>query len=337
MAGTASLDDKTRSWLMDPENPEVRFLAMRDLEDRPPDDPELISAKQVAHEHGPIRLILDQMHPEGYWVKPGAGYSPKYTSTVWSLILLAQLGASAREDEKIAKAYAYLLEHALTPGGQFSHNGAPSGTIDCLQGNMLWSLLELGCTDPRLGCAFEWMARSITGEGVAPSSDKSAEIRYFAYKCGPIFACGANNNQPCAWGASKVMLAFSRLPESWRSPLIDRAIQQGVDFLFSIDPATATWPSGWADKPSGNWWKFGFPVFYVTDLLQVAESLVKLGYANDPRLKSTLEVIRGKQDEKGRWILEYDYNGKTWVDFGKKKQPNKWVTLRALRVLKGVG
>jgi hypothetical protein len=35
--------------------------------------------------------------------------------------------------------------------------------------------------------------------------------------------------------------------------------------------------------------------------------------------------------------LEYDYTSKTWVDIGIKKQPNKWVTLRALRVLKKVG
>jgi hypothetical protein len=78
-------------------------------------------------------------------------------------------------------------------------------------------------------------------------------------------------------------------------------------------------------------------VFYVTDILQVVESLVGLGYANDPRLANALDFIRQKQDERGRWILEYDYTGKTWVDFGAKKQPNKWVTLRALRVLKRVG
>jgi hypothetical protein len=47
-------------------------------------------------------------------------------------------------------------------------------------------------------------------------------------------------------------------------------------------------------------------------------------------------VIREKQDAHGRWALEYDYTGKSWVDFGAKKQPNKWVTLRALRVLKAV-
>jgi hypothetical protein len=34
--------------------------------------------------------------------------------------------------------------------------------------------------------------------------------------------------------------------------------------------------------------------------------------------------------------MEYDYRdrGRTWMSFGEKKQQNKWVTLRALRVLK---
>jgi hypothetical protein len=77
-------------------------------------------------------------------------------------------------------------------------------------------------------------------------------------------------------------------------------------------------------------------VFYITDILQVVEALVGLGYASDPRLANALELIRNKQDNMGRWLLEYDYAGKTWLDFGMKKQPNKWVTLRALRVLKEV-
>jgi hypothetical protein len=78
-------------------------------------------------------------------------------------------------------------------------------------------------------------------------------------------------------------------------------------------------------------------VFYVTDLLQIVEALVGLGYGRNPRLANALTVIREKQDVQGRWALEYDYTGKTWVDFGAKKRPNKWVTLRALRVLKAVG
>jgi hypothetical protein len=74
----------------------------------------------------------------------------------------------------------------------------------------------------------------------------------------------------------------------------------------------------------------------VTDLLQLAEALVSLGYGNDPRLFNTFQIIREKQDSQGRWLLEYDYAGKTWINFGPTKQPNKWVTLRALRILKRV-
>jgi hypothetical protein len=178
------------------------------------------------------------------------------------------------------------------------------------------------------------MARSVTGEGVAPRDDKYAPVRYYAGKCGPNFACGSNNSLPCAWGAVKVMLAFSIWPLERRTPLIERAIKQGVDFLLGTDPATAAYPSGYVDKPSRNWWKFGFPVFYVTDLLQNVEALANLGYGNDPRLAQALAIIDQKQDSQGRWLLEYDYAGKTWDELGARGQPNKWVTLRALRVLK---
>jgi len=337
MALQYQLKDDPVNWLLEPENPGARYLALRDLLEKPEDDPELISARHIAHTQGPIAAILEKMQPEGNWAKPGPGYTPKYRSTVWSLILLAQLGAVANQDERLTRACAYLLEHALSPGGQFSINGTPSGTVDCLQGNLCWALLEMGFDDPRLDTAFEWMARTVTGEGMAPKTDKDAERRYYAYKCGPMFACGGNYGLPCAWGTTKIMMAFGRFPESRRTPLINHAIQQGVDFLLSTDPAKADWPSGGADKPSTNWWKFGFPVFYVTDILQVVEALVGVGKANDPRLVNALDLIRQKQDDQGRWKLEYEYTGKTWVDFGEKKQPNKWVTIRALRVLKRVG
>ena len=322
-------------WLLEREDPGVRYLALRDLVKS--DVKELTQARQKAHNEGPIAQVLEKMNPEGYWEKPGAGYYPKYAGSVWSLICLAQLGASLKMDNRIEAACSYILDNALTEGGQFSIHGAPSGTADCMQGNLCASLLDLGCEDPRIDKAFEWMARSVTGEGVAPVTDKKAPVRYYAGKCGPIFACGSNNKLPCAWGGVKVMLAFGKLPEEKRTPLIQRAIEAGVDFFFGTDPAKADYPCGFASKPSGNWWKFGFPVFYVTDLLQLVEALVALGYGNDDRLANALSIIREKQDEQGRWLLEYDYKGKTWLDFGSKKQPNKWVTYRALRVLKQAG
>lgn len=330
----AQLHGESLAWLLTADDLGVRYLALRDLLDLSDDDCELFDARQKAHTEGPISQILEAMNDAGYWVEPGPGYTPKYRSTVWTMILLGQLGASVEMDARIERACRYLLENALTGHGQFTTNGAPSGTADCLQGNLCAALLDLGVNDPRLDQAFEWMARSVTGEGVAPLGEKTAPVRYYAGKCGPDFACGANNKLPCAWGGVKVMLAFGKLPPDKRTPIIQRAIEKGVAFLFRIDPAAATYPTGWTDKPSGNWWKFGFPVFYVTDLLQNVEALVRLGYGDDPRLSNALRIIREKQDANGRWALEYDYADKTWGDFGKKKLPNKWVTLRAAWVLK---
>ena len=322
-------------WLLEPSDPGVRYLALRDLVKA--DAKELAEAKKAARKQGPIAAVLSKMDKEGFWVQPGAGYYPKYTGSVWSLCLLAQLGASTDMDGRIPTACAYMLDHGLTKYGQFTINGLPSGTADCLQGNLCCALLDLGCTDPRLDKAFEWMARSVNGEGIAPLTEKNAEVRYYAGKCGPVFACGSNDKKPCAWGGVSVMQAFSKLPESRRTPLVNKAMQTGVDFFFSKDPAKADYPSPYSPKPSGNWWKFGFPVFYVQDVLHIAEALVRLGYGKDPRLANALQLIRDKQDAAGRWPMEYDYTGKTWVDFGPKKQPNKWVTLRALRVLDMAG
>ena len=327
------MNEQGISWLLEEESPGVRYLALRDLLDLPDNDKELRQARKDAHELGPISTVLSHMDENGFWMKAGPGYSPKYKSTVWSLILLAQLGASIKQDSRIKKACDYFIEHALTPGGQFSASGAPSYTIDCLQGNMCWALLELGCEHARLAKAYEWMAQSVTGEGIAPKEDKHAEVRYYAYKCGPDFQCGANHG-PCAWGATKVALALGKLTPGERTPLLDRAIQRTVDFFFGVEPSTAGWAPISGKQPSRDWWMFGFPVFYITDLLQVAEALTSLGYGSDPRLAQTLELIRQKQNDQQRWNLEYAYSSKTWGNYGLKGKPNKWVTLRAMRVLK---
>ena len=70
-------------------------------------------------------------------------------------------------DERIARACDYLVDHALAPGGQFAAAGAPFGTADCLQGNLGWALITLGYDLDRLAPAIEWMARTVTGEGIA--------------------------------------------------------------------------------------------------------------------------------------------------------------------------
>ena len=69
------------------------------------------------------------------------------------------------------------------------------------------------------------------------------------------------------------MLALSRLPDKERTPSIRAgAIEAGIDLLLGVDPAKANYPTFDDRKPSGSWFKFGYPVFYVTDVLQNLEA-----------------------------------------------------------------
>ncbi len=97
--------EKTLDWLLDPRDPGARYLALKHLSNLSDNDPELITACEIAHQKGPIKIVLDAMHPDGYWVEDGPGYSPKYRSSAWSLILLAQLSASAELDSRIHQAW----------------------------------------------------------------------------------------------------------------------------------------------------------------------------------------------------------------------------------------
>lgn len=325
------------TWLLeeDLDNPGPRYFALTDLCDVPMSDQEVIDARKAIMRRGQVPVILEAQESEGFWVKPGPGYNPKYRSTVWSVISLAQLGADP-DDEKVRRAGEYLLSHAVASTGAFSMTGTPSGSIYCLVGNLIAALLDMGWQgEPRLASAIEWLARATTGEGMAPTTDKKAALRYLkSGVCGPTFECSANNKLPCAWGGIKAMKAFTKIAADDRSPLVEKAIKTGVDFFFSRDPAQAEYPMGWNEKPSRNWWKFGYPLFYISDMLEILEVLSALGNGGDERLEAAYQLLLDKQDEEGRWLLEYTYNGKTWVDVEEKGKPSKWVTYRALRALK---
>lgn len=326
-------------WLLeiDHENPGVRYFALAELLDRPAGDPDLITAHQEVMEYGPVPVILQNQDAEGFWVEPGPGYYPKYRGSVWQIIFLAQLGAGG-SDPRVKSGCDYLLEHSPSRFGGFSAGGNPSGQIHCLEGNLAAAMIDLGWLgDERLDAALDWLARSITGEGIAPAEERQADVRYYrSGNSAPGFACSANDHLPCAWGAVKAMLALSKVPETARTPAMKAAIETGMDFLLGTDPAAAEYPMGYSKKPNLSWFRFGYPIGYVTDVLQNLEVLTALGYAKDPRLANAVDLLRSKSDNQGRWKMEYTYNGKTWVDIEEKGQPSKWVTLRALRVLKSV-
>ena len=83
--------------------------------------------------------------------------------------------------------------------------------------------------------------------------------------------------------------------------------------------------------------KFGFPLSYTSDILEGALALSEAGCARDPRLGHALDSILSKREEDGRWTLRHSLNGRMLIDIERKGEPSKWVTLRALRVLKAAG
>jgi hypothetical protein len=324
-------------WLLEPDEaqPAVRYFALRDLLGRREEEEDVREARAAILRTGPVPAILAAQDPAGYCVRPGPGYGPKYQGTVWQVVFLAQLGADPA-DPRVRAGCEYVLSHTIASHGGFSVTAVPSAFIHCLAGNLGAALIDLGWLDDgRVQAALEWQARTITGEGVAGRESRETPRRYYASgTCGPLFACAANAGLPCAWGAVKAMLALSKVPPACRTPTIQRATDRGVEFLLSQDPAVADYPFGYGDRPSSSWLKFGYPIGYVADVLQNLEVLAALGLAQDPRLARALELVKGRQGDDGRWKLEYTYNGKMWVDIERKGAPSKWVTLRALRVLK---
>jgi len=316
-------------WLLEPDeaNPGVRYFGLRDLLGRPAADPEVIAAQRAVMRSGPVPAILEAQYPEGYWVKPEPIYSPKYRGTVWQVLFLAQLGADG-QDERIDRAVEHVFAHGQGPNDGFSINGRPSTTIHCLWGNVVRALLDLGLWgDERLSRAIDALARSITGDG------------YEWYRKGgvqaPGFVCSANYGLPCAWGAVRALWALNRVPATGRTPAVEAAIEASTGFLLSHDVARADYPH--KERISSSWFKFGYPLGYVTDVLLNLEALAEAGCGGDPRLSEAIELVLSKQDEQGRWKMDYSYNGKMWADVEVKGQPSKWVTLRAMRALKQMG
>jgi hypothetical protein len=225
-----------------------------------------------------------------------------------------------------------VLANTISPVGGFGCSGSeksappPSSVLHCLNGNLLAALIGLGwLEDERVRSAVRWQALAITG------SDPG--FRY--YKTGTTaagFGCAA---QPCGWGANKAVAGLLAIPAGARSAEVKLALEQGVEFLLSRDPAVADYP--YSGRVSSTWLKLGMPFSYWSDFLETVENLVDLGYGADARLDRAFDLLESKRGRDGRWRMENSVNGKTWADVEAKGKPSKWITLRALRTFQKAG
>lgn len=315
------------AWLLKAEDPSLRFFVARDLLDLPPAD--LAPYRHAVSTSPPIEHILALQQPGGYWFTAEDFYEhSKYKGSVWSVILLAELGADPA-DERVRRAGEFLLAYSQVPGvGGFSYygseqGGALNGIIPCLTGNLTWALLTLGFTgDPRLDQAVNWIAawqRFDDREGPAPKGDMY------------IHWLNCWGRHTCAMGAIKALKALSLVPPAGQSPAVQGCIEQGVEFFLKHRVYRRSHNLEKIIDP--RWVSLSFPHFYDTDALEILSVLLDLG-CRDERLLPAVELVLEKQGEDGRWHMERSWNGRMLVRVDRVGEPSPWITYKAMHALK---
>ena len=140
----STLKADATEWLLEEDNPSIRYFTLTELLDKQQTDPEVRKAKKAIMTSGVVPKILTKQTKEGYWETPTSFYTAKYKGTVWQLIILAELGADPTDD-RVRKACEFILQNSQHHESQgFSMvraektgGGRQSGVIPCLQA--IWS------------------------------------------------------------------------------------------------------------------------------------------------------------------------------------------------------
>lgn len=331
-----SVADTTRKttldWLLEPDNPSVRFYTLTELMHKPVADTEVVAAKEAIYNSGILPTILAEQDEAGYWGDPQKFYTDKYKGTVWQLMILAEVGADI-SNPGIRKACEFILENAQEPeSGGFSYRksakspgGLKSEIIPCLTGNMVWSLVKLGMADDaRVQKGIDWICRyQRADDGIKTAP---AGWPYNRYEM-----CWGRHS--CHMGVVKSFKALAALPPDKRNKAVQDKIEELAEFLLIHNIFRKSHNLQAIAKP--GWLRLGFPLMYQTDILEIAGILTSLGY-RDTRMNEALEIIRSKQTPNGRWKLENTFNGRFITDIEAKGKESKWITLKALKVLDNV-
>ncbi|MGI0155785.1 MAG: hypothetical protein ACREDE_06595 [Thermoplasmata archaeon] len=83
---------KVLDWLLEEEQPAIRFRALTELLGRPLNDPEVRGARRKIPEVGWAAPILSERNSAGWWVRDWSHFSPSYISTEWMMLVLSDLG-----------------------------------------------------------------------------------------------------------------------------------------------------------------------------------------------------------------------------------------------------
>jgi hypothetical protein len=343
----AAVPAATVSWLLEPENPAVAVLTRRELL-REPDDGPTSALWERRNEYEPVAKILEAMRDDGSWDVPSRDYQ-KYGGSLWQIIFLGELHADG-DDSRVRAAADYAFSRQL-PDGSWSCNGRPPAAIPCLTANVARGLARLGyARDERIVRALAQIA------GI---------YREYGFLACPAGGTVVTLNGYCHMLAPKVLLLLGEVPrELWpdgavelrdacvsalRDKEVFRSLPEGSHEFFNLIYTTkpkdrervraeyvASHPQPeYGDKP--GWMRFGFPLSYNSDALESLAALAGVGEPARPEYDKALDLVVSSADPQARWAMRNSFNGKMIGSVEKKGAPSKWLTLRALLVLRHFG
>ena len=318
---SSSRDAEVVRWLLESDQPAIRYRTFTELLGRPAGDPEVVAARREVVRTGFGAEVLQDRDPQGWWVNGENLYLPKYLATHWRMLLLADLGAS-RDDRRIRSSCELWTERFPLAGGGVGGNSKGTGH-HCVVGNMTRALVQFGYGDDRrVRRSLEWLVETADPKG--------------GWSC---FGRGRNLD---SWEG---LAAFSVVPRSrWSASMTD-TVERAAEFFLERELHRQ-------GAPYPPWYRFHYPVHYYYDVLVGLDLLTSLGYGGDRRLAFALDLLRRKRRPDGRWNLDAvhpDVEGgmAQWYDRHPSRRPlplrleavgrpSKPVTLTALKVLSRV-
>lgn len=287
-------------WLLEPENPFIRYWTLLDILDRAENDPEVQEARDAISEQSLVKELFALQQPGGYW---GDDETKPYTAqgALGVLSLMYSLGVPS--DRRTAAGCESFLHFCQQGCGGFSMTRTlRSGIFPCTTGEHLPFLVYFGFgNDPRVQAAFTFLIKDMA---VATALE-----------------CGRYEHCDCLWGAIAALNGLAVLPTYLQSEMSAQAVKRLANVLLDARYDF--------DGEHKRWLTFGMPRGW--DLLSALKALAAHGYDHDARFAPLLQLFLSRQDNQGRWLC--GSVSRTWP-LEKRNQPSKWVTLDALRVLK---
>lgn len=253
--------------------------------------------------------------PAGFGAEQFQREGQPWTATTWALTQLRELGLDP-DSERARDTVRLVGQHA-----RWDHDGQPywSGEIEeCINGRTV-------ADGAYFGVDVEPLVARLVGES-QPDGGWNCERCNGSVRSS--FATTINVLEGLleferATGGTAGSRRARRLGEQY---LLERRLFRRASTGELADPQflQLTYPNRWH-----------YDVLRALDHFRAAGRLD--GTGPDPRLGEALGILRSKRDGTGRWSMEWQPRGATLLDLdGGSGAPSRWVTLRALRVLRWV-